>query len=343
MTPTALISVNRAGGALAARLAAALPGCACTRYAFHRYAGPGEQPFTSLSALTGELFPRYRALVFLAACGIAVRAVAPHLRHKATDPAVVAVDTGGRFAVPLVSGHLGGANSLARHIAQVLGATPVITTATDAGGAFSPDSFARANHLHILDMGLAKAAAAAVLEGAPLGFASDYPAAHMPAGVFAPQAPLGLSVSVDETRRPVPQTLRLVPQNLLLGVGCKKGVPPGGLRAFILSRLKAAGLPLYRLRALCTIDRKQEEPALLAFCQWARLPLLAYTPRQLMSLSGPFAHSDFVLQTTGADNVCERAAMMQGGRLLLPRQAENGMTLALAELEVALDFERGDL
>ncbi len=100
----------------------------------HDSVGPeyfGEK-FSSVRDLTGEVFYRYEGLIYIAPCGVAVRAVAPHVMHKKTDPAVVVVDVCGRYAVSLLSGHEGGANDLALAVANIIGAEPVITTTTEA-------------------------------------------------------------------------------------------------------------------------------------------------------------------------------------------------------------------
>ena len=130
-----LISFTENGGRLAAALAAGLERsghrAACTR--------KGERA----EEWTAAAFRRAEALIFVGAAGIAVRSVAPHLVSKARDPAVVVVDELGRFAVPILSGHLGGANDLAREIAGLLGGQAVLTTATDARGIFAFDQWAR--------------------------------------------------------------------------------------------------------------------------------------------------------------------------------------------------------
>ena len=104
----------------------------------------------TLAGWTAQQFAAADALVFVGAAGIAVRAIAPHCQSKATDPAVVVLDECGRFAVPLLSGHLGGANDLACRLGAACGAVPVITTATDANGLFAVDEWAKKTKLRCL-------------------------------------------------------------------------------------------------------------------------------------------------------------------------------------------------
>ena len=110
----------------------------------------------TLADWTGKNFPEADALIFVGACGIAVRAVAPWVKDKFQDPAVVAADEGGQFVISLLSGHAGGANRLTRELAAALGAVPVITTATDVNGRFAVDVFAAENGCAISSRDLAK-------------------------------------------------------------------------------------------------------------------------------------------------------------------------------------------
>ena len=118
-----------------------------------------------------EKFNSSEALIFVGSCGIGVRLIAPYIKSKLTDPAVLVVDELGKFVIPLLSGHIGGANELAKKLAEKIGALPVITTATDINGKFSVDSWAKAQGLQISDMKKAKEISAAILEG-NLGFCS---------------------------------------------------------------------------------------------------------------------------------------------------------------------------
>lgn len=120
-------------------------------------------------------FGQADALIFVSACGIAVRSVAPHLRSKFTDPAVVAVDDCGRFAIPLVSGHVGGANALAGGSPGAIGAQAVVTTATDGNDVFAVDTWAADQGFLVVRPNAAKAVSAALLNGEPVGFHSDFP------------------------------------------------------------------------------------------------------------------------------------------------------------------------
>ena len=313
-----------------------------SRYCFHKHTDDDAAVFWNIGSMVGRLFERSDAFVFVCACGIAVRAVTPYLGTKADDPAVIVMDDRGRFVIPVLSGHIGGANRLAEVIAEALGATAVITTATDIGGKFSPDSFAVANDLIITDLKAAKDIAAAVLDDEKIGFSSEYSHGGLPAeltefGICR----TGIYVGNDRNAQPFDVTLRLVPRNVVLGIGCKKGTPYETIQRAVDQTLERYQTDMRTVSKVATIDLKKNEEGLLAFCEKNGLELITYTAEELMSVSGDFEASDFVLETTGADNVCERSAVLcSGGKLIIRKNAVDGVTVAAAESPVYLDFER---
>ncbi|MDD5348821.1 MAG: cobalamin biosynthesis protein [Chthoniobacteraceae bacterium] len=128
---TAIITLCGQGARIARRLAAKLGDCRV--YVHDAVAEPIDaERFPAVLPLTEKIFGRYKRLVYIAPCGVVVRAIAPCVRSKLTDPAVVVVDVGGRHAVSLLSGHEGGANQLALEVGNALGAEPVISTTTEA-------------------------------------------------------------------------------------------------------------------------------------------------------------------------------------------------------------------
>lgn len=313
-----------------------------SRYCFHKHTDEDAAVFWNIGSMVGRLFERSDAFVFVCACGIAVRAVTPYLGTKADDPAVIVMDDRGRFVIPVLSGHIGGANRLAEVIAEALGATAVITTATDIGGRFSPDSFAVANNLVITDMKAAKDIAAAVLDDEKIGFSGEYPHGGLPSeltefGICR----TGIYVGRDRFAQPFDVTLRLVPRNVVLGIGCKKETPYEAIQRAVEETLAQYQIDMRTVSKVATIDLKKHENGLLTFCEKNGLELVAYTAQELMSISGDFEASDFVRETTGADNVCERSAVLcSGGKLIIRKNAVDGVTVAAAESAVYLDFER---
>ena len=322
----AVIAFTRRGAELGRKLAAALGGAL---YAPARFAADaGAEPVPALDAWTAARWEDSDALVFVGAAGIAVRAVAPHVRDKFTDPAVVSVDEEGRFAVPLLSGHVGGANELALRVAELTGGQAAVSTATDVNGLFAVDVWAKEHGLAVTDRALAKAVSAALLEGEAVGFRSD-DGAPCPAGLTEGPAALGVWVTCRSGAGPFPRTLRLAPKRLILGIGCRRGTEKEAIEAAAAEAL--AGYEPLAVAAVATIDLKQDEPGLRAFCAARSLPLLAFSAGELAAAEGEFTPSDFVKRVTGVDNVCERAAAAAGGRIVVPKLAKNGVTAAVAE------------
>ena len=279
----------------------------------------------------GPYFQSCEALIFVGSTGIAVRAIAPHVRDKRFDPAVVAVDELGRFVIPLLSGHIGGANALAAKLARALGATAVITTATDIHHRFSVDAWAAAHGMVLSDMDLAKAVSATVLEG-QVPISADRPLpAPLPAGLIAGETgDLGIRVSCRD-ERPYRRTLLLIPKVLTLGIGCRRGISKEALWEAVTAVLGEAGLRMEALREAASIDLKKDEAGLLEFCREAGIPIRFASAEELLRVPGDFTPSAFVRQVTGVDNVCERAALWRGGRLLVKKTARAGVTVAVAE------------
>ncbi len=357
-------------------------------------------------------------LIFVGASGIAVRAIAPSVRSKTQDPAVLCIDELGSFVISLLSGHIGRANEWTAAVAKELEAIPVITTATDLHEAFAVDVFARKNHLEIDDMKLAKEISAAILDGKRIGFASEIPfCGPLPKELVQPfdpnpdilyaedfpeevcdmmirvinpvfrlknvseeelrEAAEGIDAAADViaedkkaeiieeftgiigkektvaakgTTETVPMSknsgtvmrqLFLIPRCITLGAGCRKQTDPEVFRETLHRILQVYGADMRAVIRLCSIDVKADEEAMLAFSKTENIPFQVFTAEQLLSLSGSFTGSEFVQQTIGVDNVCERSAMYGAGDqgfLVIPKAAGRGVTLAAAAEPVSICF-----
>lgn len=295
----------------------------------------------ALEEWTRENFAGADALVFVGAVGIAVRAVAPHLRGKALDPAVVAVDEGGRFVIPLVGGHIGGANALALTLAQRLDAQPVLTTATDDRGLWAADSWAVRRGLAVWNPQAVKMVSARLLAGEPVGVWTEVPVeGRMPAGlVSAPAETADVWITERVPQKPG-RALVLRVRPLVLGAGCRRGVSEAALEEAV----SALPVDVQAIGMLASIDRKRDEPALTGFARRRKIPFAIYTAEQLRGAKGEFSGSAFVERTVGVDNVCERAAVLAaGGPLAVKKQAGCGITLAVARRKIRLHWEEDSL
>ncbi len=292
--------------------------------------------FQDLMQTAGAVFADTDALIFVGATGIAVRAIAPYIKDKLADPAVLVVDEAAHVLIPILSGHAGGANDLARQLAKALDAVPVITTATDLQDQFSVDTFAVQQHLRIVEKDEIKHLSGALLAGEPIG-------------ALTPKS--GFVISPHPVGHPFSHTLHLVPQDLVLGMGCRKGTPLEGLKEFVAECFGEQGLSIYRIRAMASVDQKAEEPGLKALAGDLGVPFFTYSAEELLTQQGTFAGSDFVRQTVGVDNVCERSALCAAVKegwlpagscfdhfVRLKKQARDGMTLAVVGLIMSNDF-----
>lgn len=339
---TALAAFTDRGAVLARKIASGLAekGGVCHISVPERIAERnGLSAMTSLEAWAESVFAGADGLVFVGAAGIAVRAVAPYLKDKLTDPAVVSIDEAGGFVIPLVSGHVGGANRLSREIAEITGARAVITTATDVNSVFAVDEWASKNNLYLADREAAKRISAALLEGREVSFHSAFPVdGALPWGVIGEPGALGFCVTLREDDRPFADTLRLFPKILTLGIGCRRGIESGAVEAAVSEALRAGQVSPHSAAAVATIDLKKDEAGLLAYCDRYSLPLATYSAGELNKAQGQFSGSDFVKDITGVDNVCERAAVMSGGRLIVKKRTQPGVAVAIAAQPFTVRF-----
>lgn len=308
---------------------------------------------SSLRDWTGRRFAQSDAIIFIGACGIAVRSIAPFVSSKKTDPAVVVIDEQGKFAISLLSGHIGGANELTEEISNLLHATPVITTATDINNKFAVDVFAKTNGCYISDMTMAKEISAALVNGNSVGFASDFPwVGEIPKELqlldeedeTKEKPEMGIYVTNSYLKHPFVHTLYLVPKIITLGVGCKKDTPVDTVEKVVRKACDELLIPSVSMELVASIDLKKEEQGILEYCKERNLPFETYSAEQLKEVEGSFAESKFVEETTGVDNVCERSAILGSSKhgeksnLILRKYAEDGVTAALARRKWSVQF-----
>ena len=311
----------------------------------------------TVKACVDTYFEQVDAIVFVTASGIAVRSVAEHLTHKSEDPAIVCMDECGKHVISLVSGHAGGANALTQMLADVMWATPVITTATDVEGRFSVDDYAREHNLVVTDWVKAKAISAEVLATGAKPVWIEDPAVTQgeekgaceirkelkSTGIDGSENRVDVkrlqigSHQVIITSKDVPvdaKTLQLVPRCIVAGVGCKKGTAADKIEHAVQDAFAKAGLRMEALCAVASIDLKKDEVGLLEFCETRNVPFETYAAEELQAVPGTYSASEFVSSVTGVDNVCERSAVkyasehgMNQGEPLLDRQAKQGELL----------------
>lgn len=322
-------------------------GHSCTSYTLPKYADSALlTPLTrSLTETVADCFQKNHVLIFISACGIAVRSIAPYIRSKTSDPCVLVIDELGQYVISLLSGHIGGGNDFTRQTAQILKATPIISTATDLNHRFAVDTFAKKNQLAISDMKIAKKISASLLDQIPVGISGPLPQGPLPEGLFADcdNATPSVGIRISAFTQPIPyaETLFLIPKQTILGIGCKRNTEPTALAAFVADLLQEHHINPASIAAITSIDLKKDEPAILRLAEDYQVPFLTYDAETLSQVCGSFTASAFVKQTTGIDNVCERAclAYQPDAQLYLHKTVRTGMTLAIAMLPVHLQYE----
>ncbi|MDO8530692.1 MAG: cobalamin biosynthesis protein [Dehalococcoidia bacterium] len=308
-----------------------------------------------VSEKLGELFTSYDNLVLFISLGAVVRMLAGHLKDKRYDPGVVVVDDRGRFAISVLSGHMGGANALARRVADLLGAQPVITTASDVGGTIAVDLFGRDLGWRMESDAHVTQVSAAVVNEEPVGVLVETGESDWwPAGKPLP-ASIRVYATLDELAAANPNAALIVtdrlldesyaalfkkavvyrPRSLAVGVGCKKGAAADDIERLVRQTLQDAGLSVKSVRNLASIDAKRGEPGLEEVARRLGVPIVYYTAEQLNAVEGVESESKAALAAVGAKGVCEPAALLSAGarRLLVSKRKTTSVTVAVARME----------
>lgn len=347
-----IISFTRQGMELSRKIRECVPGiswrvftkCSAVKWDMKDQEVFVEEP---VSHWAKEQMRQRNALLFIGACGIAVRAIAPHLEGKLSDSPVLVLDEKGKYVIPILSGHMGGANELALLLSDYLGMEPVLTTSTDVNQRFAIDMFAKKNHLYLFPKKGIAIVSAKFLAGEKIRISVSKSRikneGKLPQGVEIVQYPPNTPVDVVITEeRDYEATLTLCPKRYIIGVGCRRGKEAEALEAFLKETLENCGITMEEVRMLVSIDRKKDEIALKDWSEKYRIPFVTYPAEELQRMKGDFSSSPFVKDTVGVDNVCERAALRgceDGGNLIMKKKARDGMTVAIAKVEWRVTFE----
>ena len=349
----AIVAITRGGAQLGQKLCNKMAGLEF--YVSSRYsgqAGIGHHRFepAELKTLIASLWSKYDGFVLIMATGIVVRLIAPLLESKETDPAVVVMDDAGRFAVSLLSGHLGGANELAEHCAFASGARAVITTATDANNLPSFDMLAREKGWVIDDIKRVKTLNTMLLDNKDIAVVDSTGQArqwlHGRGRItfyetFAEAACSKASGFLFVTNRYLPQQvspeqlLILRPRNLVLGIGCNRGTTTDEIDEFVSLHLKRLFLSPKSVHCVASVAAKSDEAGLVEFAERLGVPLRCFENSELNKVAFPSPPSQYALAAIGVAGVAEPAAILAsgGGLLLLKKVKSANVTLAVAELK----------
>lgn len=315
------------------------------------------------SGFVALLWDRYSHFVFIMASGIVVRAIAPLLKNKKIDPAVVVLDEKGDFAISLVSGHAGGANALARKLAVKLGATPVITTASDIQGIPSIDELARKWYCVLEHSQDLKKITWSVLHGEKIAILTsvklevDFPPNVQVYAIdkinksflacrgvvyiiektldFAGESACQLD-SLEPGKLEFAQELPYVvlrPRNIIVGIGCRRGTPKENIRYAIENTLENAGISINSIACLATITVKSDEKGLIEAAEELGVSVRIITPEEIQAVEGQFKGSDFVKKQVGVGAVAEPAAWLAAKKpeIITGKNKYPGITVAVVK------------
>lgn len=301
--------------------------------------------FSRLSNAVRKYFNKYQGHIFIMSSGIVVRMIAPMIKNKLKDPAVVVVDEKGRHAISLLSGHIGGANDLAEKIALLIGADPVITTATDVNDLPAIDVWAQKKDLFIENPKAIKNINMALLTNQKINI-------HDPSGFLNKQESIanflqdsgsgekqfnkdspGIYINylkVDLS----PNILVLRPKILVAGIGCNRNTTRKEIKLFLYEVLNRFSLASDSLSLIASIDLKKDEPGLIALAKEIELPLIFFNKEELNQIKNIKSPSIVVEKYTGVKCVCEAAAILAAkkGKLIVPKQLSGNLTVAIAEI-----------
>lgn len=286
-----------------------------------------------------------RKIVCIMASGIVVRTLSGLLRNKRTDPAVVVLDEGGRFAISLLSGHLGGANALTREIAGHLGAEAVITTASDVQGKAALDLWAEKENLYVEDYERLKMMSMKIVNGKSIRVRSAHALyiEHIP-GEFRMVGPDEKADIIITSRIMKEDALYLRPRNLFVGIGCNRGTSKDEIRETARNIFEREMLSQNSIGGIASIDLKKDEHGLLDFARDEGLHIDFFRKDDLNSIVSllNMSGSDIVKAATGAAAVAEPAAVLaakkrfHNGTIIIPKEKRGNVTLAIAKAEFTL-------
>ncbi|MCP8313379.1 MAG: cobalt-precorrin 5A hydrolase [archaeon] len=329
----------------------------CTIFAPKKYAQKGIVPLDKkLREFVKDIFGKVDAIVAVMTTGIIVRTIAPCLKSKMSDPAIVCVDDSGRFVISLLSGHYGGANELTRLIANGIGAMPVITTASEVMGKKSVEELARNLHCEIKNPESLTAVNSAIVNGERLVMVltgdvkvlmnkiSDYEIKMAKNAERAMEIVKDFDAGIIITKEEILQNelkkpaIILKPQKITIGIGSRKDVSENEVIEAVDFALTQVNIPLERVDCLATIDVKKDSSSIVNAAKRLGLNLDFVSINALRSFKHPDLSPDskLVEQKIGVGGVCERVALMVAGKkakLILKKMKVKGVTVAIAEGE----------
>lgn len=304
----------------------------------------------NLTSITQKVMKASKGVIFISSTGIAVRAIGPFLQGKDKDPGVVVVDLSCKYAINILSGHLGGGNELTVRIAEILGVQPIITTATDNLDITAPDILAKNNDLIIEDLKKAKYIASLLVGGKTIGLKDDYKELQISKGyeeitelqensiwithnlkfVSSSKEEFGDEVQFKELN--YSKILRLIKKDLVLGIGCRRNTSYEKLYDFIVNSLIKYNLDIRAVAAIVSVEVKKDEDGIIKLAEKINCPFKTFTKEEIKTVEDKYEKSEFVFKTLGITGVCEPSVDLAGAKIFISKVKKDGMTLAVGIL-----------
>ncbi|MZK51015.1 cobalt-precorrin 5A hydrolase [Clostridium beijerinckii] len=301
----------------------------------------------SLKTITKEAMNNSEGIIFISSTGIAVRAIAPFLEGKDKDPGIVVVDLSCKYAINILSGHLGGGNELTYKVSEILNSMPIITTASDNLGLIAPDILAKENNLIIEDLKKAKYMAALLINKKIIGIKDDYNIIKISNGYEKIQYLredciwithcLKSSNNEELEKTDYSKILRLIKKDIVLGIGCRKGTTYEKLYDFVNANLIKYNLDIRAVSCIVSVDIKANEEGIIELAERINCPFKTFSKDEIKTVQDKYDKSEFVFKTLGITGVCEPSVDLAGAEVIISKIKHEGMTLAIGVLKNILE------
>lgn len=311
-------------------------------YTMEKYLEPGLFPLTGgLKKSVGSIINGYDVIVFIMAMGIIVREVVPYIKHKSVDPAVLCLSVDGRFIIPVLSGHLGGANEFAEKLAMDISVVPVITTASDILNKHAVDLIAKENNLVIDSFKDAMDITAMMINNDYIEIISDIRINNLETTPIKDfnnnyKACGLIYISYKADFRPKIPCAWLIPKRLVLGIGARRGTSFEKIESLLKKQLSKYHLDIRAVNKIASIEIKKDENGIIELGEKLKVPFITYTAPELEKVVNNFGQSDFVKKTTGVGAVSMPSGYLGSnrGKCIAEKIAEDGVTLSIWEERV---------
>lgn len=357
-----IVSVTKAGDDIAKTISSTME---CSVYTREMVVKEG------INNIARSIMGEFQNIIFISSTGIAIRSIAPYIKSKDKDPAVIVIDSSSKYVISLLSGHIGGANDLTIKVADIIKAQPIITTATDNLGIVAPDIIAKKYNLVIEDLKKAKEISAKLVHGEKVIFLDEEGFIKTPSGylnleevsflnnkkvdkndkdhneVFFQLSKLGfhdflkknnISGVVAVTNksnfmdlRDIP-VLKLIRKNVVLGIGCRKNYDKEKMLMIVLDELEKLNIDLRAISSVATVEVKRNETAIKNLSERLNAELKIFSIEDIKNIQHKYLGSDFVEKTIGVRCVCDPCVELAGGgTFFMNKLSKDGMTCAIGK------------